>query len=396
MLKNERVVLYILAALQFTHLMDFMIMMPLSVHLIPQFDITPRQFSFIVSSYALSAFISSLAASFIVDRFDRKNVLLLGYIGFVAGTFACGIAPGYFTLIAARILAGFFGGLIAAQVLSIVGDLIPFERRGQAMGILFAGFSLASIAGVPSGIYLADHFNWHFPFLLIGAIGLLIIPLVIIYLPGMRHHLDANYTHRENILVVINKDRNLQIGILMMFTLVLAHFCIMPFLAQYMEANVGFTKSQIAWIYFVGGLVTIISSPFIGKLSDKHGKFPVFCVLVILSSLPVYLITNMPRIPIYYVLMVTAIFFVFAGGRYIPAQALITSVISPQHRGGFMNVNASTQNIATGLASLISGVIVTTSPGGQLVNYNYVGYFSIAMSLVCLAVARKLKVKTGI
>ncbi|MEO8147207.1 MAG: MFS transporter [Bacteroidia bacterium] len=396
MLKNERIVLFILAALQFTHIMDFMIMMPLSVHLIPQFKITPQQFSFIVSSYALSAFVSSLSASFVVDKFDRKKVLLLGYMGFIVGTFACGFAPTYYLLMAARIFAGFFGGLIAAQVLSIVGDLIPYERRGRAMGILFTGFSAASVAGVPTGIYLADHFNWHVPFILVGCLGLIIIPMVIIYLPKMTHHLDANYGDKENIFKVIYNDSNLQIGMLMMFTLVLAHFVVIPFLAQYMESNVGFSKAQIAWIYFVGGASSIVSSPIIGRLSDRFGKFRVFYILIILSWIPVFLITNMPRIPIYYVLIAVGFFFVFAGGRYIPAQALITSVIEPKHRGGFMNVNSSTQNMATGLASLVAGLIVTTLPSGELGNYNYVGYFAIAVSIICMAVASKLKMKTGI
>ena len=125
-----------------------------------------------------------------------------------------------------------------------------------------------------------------------------------------------------------------------------------------------------------------------------YGKQYVFYFFVVLSWIPFFMITNMPRIPIYYVLIVSGFFFVFAGGRYIPAQALITSVIEPQYRGGFMNVNSSTQNIATGLASLIAGLIVTTNANGELAHYNYIGYFAIIVSVLCMFIASKLNKQT--
>lgn len=396
MLKNEKFVLLLLAALQFTNIMDFMIMMPLSVHIMPAFNITPRQFSYVVSAYAFAAFLSSLCASIFVDKFDRKKVLVVVYTGFLIGTFACSVTPSYTFLVAARILAGVFGGLIAAQVLSIVGDYVPFERRGQAMGILFTGFSFASVAGVPLGVYLADKFQWQIPFALVGFMGLIMLPLIIHLLPAMTKHLIENTAEKLNIFKVIYEDRNLQIGLLMMFTLVLSHFSTIPFLAQYIETNVGFTKSEIALVYMTGGACTLMFSPLIGRLSDKFGKFRIFTMLIFLSWIPVFLITNMTPSPMYYVLTMSGLFFIFAGGRYIPAQALITSVVKPRYRGGFMNINASSQNLAVGLASLISGQIVETNTAGKLEHYNYVGYFAIVISCICILVARQLKVKSTI
>lgn len=396
MLKNEKFVLILLAALQFTNIMDFMIMMPLSVHIMPAFKITPQQFSYVVSAYAFAAFLSSLVASSLVDKFDRKKVLLTIYTGFLIGTFACSIAPNYTLLVAARIFAGVFGGIIAAQVLSIVGDYVPYERRGQAMGILFTGFSFASVAGVPLGIFLADKYQWQIPFAMVGFMGLILLPLIIYLLPPLTKHITSNTTNKVNIFKVIYSDRNLQVGLLMMFTLVLSHFSTIPFLAQYIEVNVGFSKSEIALVYMTGGACTLIFSPYIGRLSDKYGKFKVFMMLIFLSWIPVFLITNMTPSPMYYVLIMSGLFFIFAGGRYIPAQAIITSVIKPEYRGGFMNLNASGQNLAVGLASLISGQIVKTTANGTLAHYNYVGYFAIAMSCVCILVARQLKVTTTI
>jgi DHA1 family inner membrane transport protein len=393
MLKNEKAVLLLLGALQFTNIMDFMIMMPLSVHIMPAFAISPQQFSFVVSAYAFAAFASSVVASFFADRFDRRSMLLFVYSGLLAGTFACAWAPSYFFLVAARILAGLFGGLIAAQVLAIVGDYIPFERRGKAMGVIFGGFSLASVAGVPAGIYLADTFQWHMPFLLIGGIGVLLLPLIYFLLPPLQIHLKHNTTN-SHVFKIILHDSNLQVALLMMFTLVLSHFVIIPFLAQYIESNVGFTKSQIAWVYMVGGISTLIFSPIIGRMADKHGKYKVFTYLVFGSWLPVLILTNLSTVHMAWVLLTSAMFFIFGAGRYVPAQALITSVVSPQYRGGFMNINASCQNLATALASLISGMIVTLDVNGKLVNYNLVGYFAIATSMICVFIAGKLVIKT--
>lgn len=369
-----------------------MIMMPLQEYLVPVFHINPRQFSFLISSYAFSAGVSSITASFFVDRFDRKKVLLFAYSGFIVGTFACAVAPTYSLLMLARIIAGIFGGLIGAQALSIVGDTFPFERRGAAMGILMGAFSLAAVIGVPSGLYLASVFSWHMPFVAVGSLGILILLMAIRYVPGMKLHLVKGVKYEPlHVYKSILRNRNQQLGLLMMFTLIISHFSIIPFIAPYLENNVGFTKNNITLMYFLGGLVSFFTAPYIGKLADRYGKYNVLAIFLVLSIIPVYLITNMPRIPYYYVLFVTILFFIFAGGRMIPAQALITSVVLPQHRGGFMNINASLQQFGTALAAFVAGSIVIKNEINELMNYQYVGYLGILISLVCLFIARKVK-----
>ncbi len=392
-MNKERILLLILACINFTHIIDFIIMMPLGTYLMALLKINPQQFSLIVSAYTFSAGISGFISAFFVDRFDRKIVLLLGYIGFIAGTFACAFAPSYEWLLAARILAGSFGGLIGAQVLSIVGDAIPFERRGAAMGTLMAAFSVASVVGIPAGLYLAAELSWHAPFIAIGLIGLIIIPLTYFYIPSMRGHIQqqANRPSPFSVITNIVKDANQQRGLLLMVILQLGHFSIIPFIAPYMVSNVGFTEHQVSYIYLVGGALTFFTSPIIGKLADKYGKYTILSIFIVLSAIPVFLITHMPAIPFYYVLIVTAFFFIFSGGRMIPAQAMITSVVTPQQRGGFMSINSSVQQLASGFAAMLAGAIVTTSANGQLQNYNYVGIIGISISLFSIAVARKLK-----
>lgn len=392
MIRKEKFLLFILASINFTHIMDFMILMPLQEYLVPDFHITPKEFSWLVSVYAFSAGLSSLTASFIVDRFDRKKVLLFAYIGFVIGTWSCAFAPTYSLLILARIVAGVFGGLIGAQVMAIVGDTFPFEKRGAAMGLLMAAFSFAAVIGVPLGLFLASHYTWHIPFVMVGSMGILLIPLIVYGIPEMRSHLTKGIEQKAlDIYRSIFSNRNQQYGLLMMLTLIVAHFSIIPFIAPYLENNVGFTKQQVAIMYMVGGIVSLISSPIIGKLADKYGKYKMLSLFLILSIIPVFGITNMPRIPFYYVLVVTALFFIFAGGRMIPAQALITSVVPPQLRGGFMNVNASLQQIGIGFAAIMAGAIVSKNSLNELIHYQYVGYIGMAISLLCLFIAGKVK-----
>ena len=193
MTRKERTILFLLACLNFTHILDFMIMMPLGNYLIPYFKITAMHFSILVASYSISAFISGLAIAMIIDKFDRKRSIVIAYVGFLLGTLACGFAPTYGLLLAARILAGLFGGIIGAQVFSIVADLFVYERRGRAMGAVMSAFAVASILGVPISLYLTNlfKFNWHVPFILIGSLGILLVPLIIRFVPAMIGHIKT-------------------------------------------------------------------------------------------------------------------------------------------------------------------------------------------------------------
>lgn len=388
---KERILLILLACINFTHILDFMVMMPLGNFLMPYFNITPAQFSVVVASYSISAAASGFAAAFFVDRFDRKKVLLFGYTGFILGTISCGIAPTYALLLIARIVAGLFGGLIGAQVLSIVADTFAYERRGQAMGILFSAFSLASIVGVPGALYLAGGFSWHAPFILIGAMGVVIIPLLMKYLPNMSGHIHATRTKPLDLIRNVLGSRVQLIALSLSGALMLGHFLIIPFLNPYMEFNVGFTDTQRNMIYMVGGVATFITSPLIGKMADRYGKHNVFMFFAMISLIPIFLITNMPAIKYYYVLMVTGIWFILSTGRGIPAQAIISNVVPPAQRGSFMSFNGSVQQLFSGLASLIAGSIVISRPNHTIVHYNWVGYLSIVIVLGSVFIARKLK-----
>ena len=395
MQKNEKIILLLLAALNFTHILDFMIMMPLGNHLITYFNINGQKFSFILAAYSVSACIASLVASFFVDNYDRKKVLLSGYTGFLVGTFLCGVAPTANLLLCARVVAGLFGGIIGAQVLSIVADIFPYEKRATAMGYLMTAFSVASIVGVPMGLFLADLFNWHAPFILVAVLGALLIPLLLKYIPNMSGHIKIDAPKKASFSatyknVFANQQQVLALALAAF--LMLGHFLIIPFITPYFEFNVGFERSQIKYIYVVGGVLTLFTAPFIGKLADKYGKLQIFTLCACLSLAPIFFITNMPAIPFYYVLMVTGFWFIVANGRNIASSALVSNVVPPEHRGSFMSINASVQQMFTGIASLLAGwIVVTKQPNPSLLHYNWVGYVSLVVIIFCIAISKRLK-----
>lgn len=383
---KEKIVLLLLAALNFTHILDFMIMMPLGNYLMPYFNISSQQFSMLVAAYTFSAGISGFLAAFFVDNFDRKKVLLFGYIGFLIGTLCCALSPTYTFLLISRIIAGVFGGLIGAQVLAIVADLIPYERRGMAMGIIMAAFSVASVFGVPFALYIANIFNWHGPFFFVVGLGSILLPILMRYLPRIDGHLNNNEGRINPIVLMkeVGKDKDQLLALGLTAFLMLGHFLIIPFLNPFMEFNMGFSKLQTPMMYMVGGALTLITSPFIGRLADKIGKHKLFVIMALISIIPIALITNLPVMPFYLVLCITGFWFIISSGRMIPAQAMISNVVSSERRGSFMSFNSAVQQIFVGFASVLAGFIVVKNADNSIQNYEITGYISIVITLLSL------------
>ena len=396
MSKTERAVLLVLACVNFTHIMDVMIIMPLGDVFMNTFKIKPAQFSYLVSAYAVGAFVSSMISVFLLDRFDRKKALLFVYTGFTIGTFLCGLANSYLLLISMRFVTGLFGGVIGALALSIISDVFSYERRGAAIGVLMAGFSAAAALGVPFGLLLSEYFSWNAPFICIGSIGIILITLIAVRFPRFVNHL-----HREGpfpfvrVITNIVYDRNQLSALLLGMILVLGHYMIIPFIAPYMTRNVGFSQTEIIYIYFLGGIFTVFSAPLIGRLTDRFSPFPTFVVTMGLSFVPVIWITNMSPTPVPVALIATSLLFVLGSGRLIAPQTMITAAVGPHSRGSFMSIKSALQQLSIALASLISGAIIVLGNEGSLQNYPFVGYLSILLCLVAVMIAPILKVAPG-
>lgn len=391
--KKEKMLLAMLAAIQFSSIVDFMIMMPLGPQLMRLFQISPHQFGLLVSSYTFCAGISGFLASFFVDKFDRKLNLLFFFTGFGIGTVACALAPTYELLLLARGLTGVFGGVLSSLVLSIVSDAISYERRGSAMGIIMTAFSMASIFGVPFSLFLANQYTWHAPFLFLGIASLLVCAMIWFLMPSMREHL--NHTRpKEPIyhsLLQIFRNPNQRRALVFMSAVIFGHFAIIPFLSPSMVANVGMSEAQLPLIYMVGGLFTIFSSPFIGRMADRYGKHTVFKWGAGVTILPIFAITHLGLSPLWVALTVTSVFFVVSGGRMIPATALVSGTAHPQNRGAFMSIVSCAQQLSSAIASYVAGIIVSQKVGGRLENFEYVGYIAIAFTILAIVLSRRIE-----
>jgi predicted MFS family arabinose efflux permease len=388
---KEKVLLYVLAAIQFTHILDFMIVMPLGPRLMEIFRITPAQFGLIVSTYTFSAGLFGLVAAWFLDRFDRKRALLCLYAGFGLGTLACALAPNFHFLVAARFLAGGFGGVATATILAMIGDAIPPNRRGQAMGTLFSSFSLASIAGVPAGLFLANHLGWHAPFYLLACLSVVIIVLAAFTLPSMRDHMARGkpkpWEEMKSILGRANHWRAFALTVVM----TMAGFLIIPYLSPSLVANVGLKNEQLPFIYLFGGAATFFSMRWIGKVSDKLGLLRVFTVVSVIAMAPILVISMLPPVPLWAALIVSTCFMVFTSGRFIPGMAMVTNSVQAQYRGGFMSLNSAIQQFASGLASLLAGSIIATGADGRLEHYGLVGLIGVGCLATSMLLARGLK-----
>jgi predicted MFS family arabinose efflux permease len=367
--------LLLLAAAQLTHIVDFMILMPLATYLQADLGIGTRLFGGLVSAYSFAACLTGFLLAPWLDRFDRKPTLLTLYAGFTAGTLLCAVAGGYWSLLAGRLLAGAFGGVVNAVVLAIVGDAFPVERRGTATGVIMSAFSVASIAGVPAGLVLAgaSGLGWRAPFAALGLGSVLVMALAWATMPSITGHLDSAHgpgRFRE----VLSRPAHLP-AFLLMWTLVFSGFTVIPFIAAFLEKNVGLSKAEVPLVYLVGGLATLVSMNVVGRLADRFPRRAVFRVFALLAIVPIVTLTLLPAgTPLALTLLVTTAMMVLTSGRMVPAMAIITSTAEPRMRGSFLSVNASVQQLGAGLAPLVAGLLLRDpGPGEPLEGYPLVG-----------------------
>lgn len=389
---REKPLLYTLAFIQFTHVMDFMIMMPLSTLFTKEFAISNSMFGLLVASYNVSAGIFAFLGAFFIDRFDRRKVMLVCYTAFILGTLACGLAPTFGLLLAARIFTGMFGGIIISTMLSIVSDAIPFERRATAMGTMYGGFAAASIFGVPAGSFIAAHSNWHVPFIAIAVMGIPILCAAIKFIPSMALHVEE--ARKRNVFrqfKEIISDRNRMLGLLLMGLLMMGHFSIIPYIPAFAEHNLHMNPDYVGLIYCAGGIASVFTVRVVGRLADKHGSLKVFTILSCLALVPILTLTHIPAAHMVVILLLAAMLFMFGGNRGVPANTLISATALPHQRGGFLSLTSSVQQLAAGLASYFGGLLITEGADHTVMNYEHVGYLAAIASVIAIPIAMMVR-----
>jgi predicted MFS family arabinose efflux permease len=383
--QRERHFLLTLAGIQFSHILDFMIMMPLGPILMAEFGIGTHEFGLLVASYSFSAAFCGLLAATFVDRFERKRLLLIIFVLFGIATLACGLAPGYVTLLIARGLAGAFGGVLGALVQTMVGDMIPFARRARASGIVSTAFSVSTVAGVPLSLWLANHLQWRAPFIFIAGLVLLFVFVSLRVLPELHHHLSTQKrAHPFADLFEVLRDGNHLRALLFGALIIFSGFTVIPYITVYAVHNVGIPMRDIPLVYFAGGIATFFTARLIGHWADLHGKMEVYRLIALVATVPLLLVTHIGAAPLWMWLVCTTAFFVLVSGRFIPAMALITSAAQPRLRGTFMSLNSTMQSLAMGLATALGGFIITQDEAGKVAGYAAVGYVAVAANLIAI------------
>ncbi|MCU0703988.1 MAG: MFS transporter [Fimbriiglobus sp.] len=404
----------ILALINFTHILDFVIVMPLGERLMDELHVSPGEFGHIVSAYGIAAAVAGLVAATLVDRFDRKPVLLTAYGGFIVATLLCGVclsdgwraAVGeeavYQSLLACRGLAGAFGGVAASLIMTVIGDVFPDHRRGKAIGAVTSAFAVASILGLPTGLILAQWFGLATPFFSIVGLSLVVFVIAFARLPSVRKHLTGDRPHPfVQFWAAVQSAKHWR-SFAFTLTLVLGTFTIIPFIAPYMEANCGRSRTDIPVVYAVAGVCTLVGMNLIGWLADRYGKRPVFLVLAMGSILNTLAITNLawlfptamsdPTFGLAWASLAATGFMVTASGRMVPGQAMMLWSANPKLRGAFTNLNSAVSHLATGIAPMISGAIITRDdPHSPLRNYEVAGLVAVGFAAVALGISFLLK-----
>ncbi len=380
----------VLVAIQFTHMVDFVIIMPLGDRLKRELGLSDWEFAQIVSAYAWAAGVASLAASFVMDRFDRKTVLLTMYAGFTLSTLFCGLADGYTMLLVSRTLAGAFGGTAAVALMAVIGDTFPPEKRGRATGAVISSFAVASIAGLPAGLLLAEHYGRGAPFLALAGLSALVLLGAWAKLPPIRGHLTAQRPNRWVEFGRVVRHRDHLGAFAFTFFLVLGTFTVASFIGPYLVATNGWSEGQLSWIYFTAGVCTLLGMTVIGRLADRLPRLAVFRVLGFAAIVMAVVVTNLPAGPVWVAAVVMSGFMVCAAGRMVPVQAMLLGVAAAKNRGAFMSVNTSVQHAATAIAPLIAGSIIVTE-NGHMTGFPIVGLIAAGTAAVSLLLAGLLR-----
>lgn len=392
-----RLLLLLLSAVYLTYMLDYMIMPALTQAFVKAFDSSTRELGVLVSAYSLSASVFGILGAFYLDRFNRKSMLLLLYGGFAVSLFLCALAPSATALIIARVIAGAFGGLMVATIFSIIGDEIPPEQQGVAFGTVLSSFAIASVVGVPLGLFLAEKFSWNAIFYFNALLSIVVWVALLIGLPHMRAHLSLNVSSvyglkkiSEQAKVLLTSRSNFS-AFLVTALIATASYAVIPFINPFLATNRGLSDSEIRLLYIVGGSFTFLISYPTGWLSDRFGKWILFSGISFLLVPLTLLFTTMPTSSFALMLFVFVAFMSLSRARRIPALALITSSVPPTVRAGFMSVNASFEQLFSGLAVSFASLLVVRLPSGELVGFLWAGVLSASVAVIAVLLLRFVK-----
>ena len=379
-----------MAAIQFTTVLDFMVIMPLAPQFTRVFGLSAQQFGWLISAYTFAAAVAGIVASVFIDRFERKRLLLVIYVGFVAAAIVTAAAQNLPMLLLARALAGVFGGVLYGVIFTVIGDTIPEARRGRATGVVMTSFAVSTVAGVPIALLLSNAFNWRAAFVLVAASGAINAWIARKTLPNVAHapataagevrHDGSTWTEFRRTLTFPNHLR----AFIFTFLMMISGFMVIPYISLYITSNIGLPEAQLPLVYLAGGVATFFTARWFGRWADRAGKRQAYRWIALASIVPLLAITHAPALPLFATLIVAVMFFVFVSGRMVPGMAVVTSAARPGGRGAFMTLNGAVMQIGSGCAATLSGALIQRLQSGALLHYNWVGWIAAIATLIAI------------
>ena len=405
---SERKLIFLLASVQFVNILDFMIVMPLGPDFATALGIPTARLGIIGGSYTAAAAVSGLIAALFLDRFDRRKALATAMVGLVTATAAAGLADSFAGLVAARALAGSFGGPATSVALAILTDAVPPERRGRAMGAVMGAFSAASVLGVPAGLWLGRVGGWRMPFLAVATLGTLVALGALALMPPMTRHLarrlgspggggagPATMAPARSLRVFLS-DRRVLLSYLATASAMMGSFAVIPHLATFLQYNLGYPRSGIEILYFVGGIVSFFTMRIGGRVVDRRGPMPVvlFGSLLLLALFAAAFLPPVPLIP------VVAMFVGFMLGnsvRMVGLNTLTSKIPAPMERGRFMSGQSAVQHMSAAIGAGLSTALLVERPDHSLRGMPRLAVFAMALTavlpLLVWAIQRRLIVQ---
>lgn len=382
----QKFIIAILALLQFTVVLDFMILSPLGDILMKSLNMSTSKFGLVVSAYAFSAGGSGLLAAGFADKFDRKKLLLFFYVGFLAGTLFCGLSNSYNALLAARIITGIFGGVISSISMAIITDLFAINQRGRVMGFVQTAFAASQVMGIPIGLLIATKLNWHYTFIMIVAFAFILGVIVLLKMKPITEHLTVK-NDKSPLLHLWHtlSNKKYQVGFMATAMLSIGGFMLMPFSSAFLVNNIKISQEQLSLVFLFTGISSMIIMPIIGKLSDKIDKYKLFAIGSVIAMIMVIVYTNMPVLQLWQVIIINMFLFMGIMSRMVPATALASAIPDMKDRGAYMSINSSLQQMAGGVAAVCAGLIVTqTTKTSPIEHYDILGYVVAGVIVICL------------
>jgi len=378
--KSEGSIIFLVAAIQFINILDFMMVMPLGPDFAADLGIATSHLGAIGGIYTAAAAASGLVCSTFIERFDRRTALGLSVLGLVVGTLAGGFAFNLTSLLWARALAGVFGGPVTSLSLAIIADVVPPHRRGQAIGKFMGAFAVASVFGVPVGLELAHWGNWRTPFFAVSALALVVNILVMRVLPPMRLHLQNRANMAKASLREMMTRPSVLASFCMTATAMMSIFIVIPNIATYVQNNLGYPREHMGLLYMGGGVISFITTQIAGRFVDRFGSFAIgtFGSGVLLFVLYFGFAHYIDGMPVVFLFMS---FMMSTALRNVSFSALTTRVPRMNERASFMSMQSALQHMSSACGAFLSSVLLTEGVGGALVGMETISY--IAMFMTC-------------